>query len=162
MKKIIFPLFGLAALLTASLSSCKTANSNVTLNQVNCELAGKWYFSSIGSKPITPSPENEWPHLEFNTEESRISGNIGCNQVMGSFSYTDKGALQFDNLASTRMLCADMSIEDALSEALPKVQTYSINKVTGTMVLGGATPSDTIVVMTRMSPRTMQNYRQSY
>lgn len=158
MKKIILPMLGAAALLTASLSSCKTAN--VTIDQVNTQLAGNWYFAKVNGQQVQ-SPEAEWPHLEFNTQEGRISGNAGCNQLMGSFTYSLNGEFKFGDVASTRMMCPDMSLEDTLSTTLPKVAKYSINTTTGELTFSSADGTP-LVLMTRVNPRTLMQYKQSY
>ena len=158
MKKIFLPLLGAAALLTASMTSCKTAN--VTIDQVNTQLAGNWYFAEVNGQEVQ-SPEEEWPHLEFNTQEGRVSGNAGCNQLMGSFTYSLKGEFKFGDLASTRMMCPDMKLEDALSTTLPKVTSYSINTTTGALKFYSADGTP-LVVLSRINPRTLMQYKQSY
>lgn len=161
MKKILFPLLTAVALATGALTSCSSQSANITFNQVNYLLAGNWYIASVDGKNVTPNDENQWPYLHFNTQEGTLSGNIGCNQVMGAFTFTDGGKLRFDNLATTRMMCPDLTIEDAMNKALPLVRSYSVNNVTGTLTLTSEQGTPLIKLM-RIDPRTLQNYRQSY
>lgn len=160
MKKMIMPLLGLVALAGAAFSSCNTQGTQVTYNQSNALLAGNWYFYRIGNLKVQ-SPEEEWPHIELNTQTGQVNGNAGCNQLLGYFKFNDKGSINFADMAATRMMCPDMSVENALTEALPKVTNYSINHVTGAMAWTTA-KGDTLVLLSRINPRTLANYNASY
>lgn len=158
MKKTSFLTGACAASMIALMGSCTVGN--VSIDQVNTILAGNWYISQVNDSTIK-SVDEEWPYLDLNTKEGSLSGNLGCNQVMGSFTFNDKGQITFDNLASTRRMCHDMSIEDALSVSLPEVRQYFYNKVTGTLTLSTA-EGKPLVVMTRINPRTAEQYHQIY
>lgn len=160
MKKLLIPLLTLAALAGATFSSCKTQSVPVTYNQSNAVIAGNWYLYKVGNVKVQ-SPEEEWPHLELNTQNGQVTGNAGCNQLMGNFTFTDKGGIKFDNMASTRMMCPDMSVEDALGKALPAVSRYSVNHVTGAMALTNNV-GDTLVLLSRINPRTLENFNTSF
>ena len=159
MKKILIPLFALCALFMMMLSSCKSAN--VAFDQVNTLMDGKWYFYSYGNNKVAGFPEEEWPYVELNTNSGSLTGNAGCNQITGQFTFNNTGSIQFERLASTRMMCPNMGLEDALGQTLPNVKRYDINKVTGMMSLIGA-KNDTLFKLARICPVTILQYKQSY
>ena len=161
MRKSIFSALACAALLAAGAVSCNSNNSVVTYNQSNALLAGNWYFTRVMGNQVPQTSAEEWPRLEFNTQSGSVAGNTGCNQVMGNFNFTNKGTIHFNDMASTRMMCPDMTLEDNLQKALPQVKSYSINGVTGTLYLLGE-KGDTLITMTRVNPRTLIDMRQSY
>ena len=158
MKKTSFITGACAASMIALMGSCTVGN--VAVDQVNTILAGNWYISQVNDSTVK-SPDEEWPYLDLNTQQGSLSGNLGCNQVMGNFTFNDKGQIAFENLASTRMMCPEMSLEDAITSTLPNVRQYFYNKVTGTLTLSTA-EGKPLIVMTRINPRTAEQYHQIY
>lgn len=78
------------------------------------DLQGRWVISGVTqSEALT----QHVPWVIF--ENNAISGYAGCNNFMGNYQL-DKQTLVFEQLASTRMLCAgpEMQQEDALLQLL--------------------------------------------
>jgi heat shock protein HslJ len=67
-------------------------------------LVGKWEVESIRG---LPTGGGERFKLEF--DRRYVSGQLGCNRLNGR--YLDRDRLTFDQLAVTRMACADMRFE---------------------------------------------------
>lgn len=159
MKKTFLSVAAATALIITSMASCSTQRANVTFDQNNTELAGNWYLVKAGTNQITEPVDGQWPHIEFNTIDATISGNVGCNQLMGNFTYNNKGDLKFERVASTRMMCPDMTVEDEVNRALPQVRHYTFNRVTSVMAMTGE-KGDTLLKFMRINPQTLLNYRQ--
>ncbi len=58
------------------------------------------------------------PTLEIHSGIRRVSGHTGCNNFTGTFDIMGEGAIQFSPLASTRMACPAMDLEDDIQRAL--------------------------------------------
>ena len=71
------------------------------------------------------SAENA-PFLGFDKDGHRLYGNAGCNRLMGSFELDtlNGGKVKFGQVAATRMMCPDMTLEQNVLEALNKVAGY--------------------------------------
>ena len=54
-----------------------------------------------------------------------MSGNSGCNRMLGTFDVNAKpGSLELAAMASTRMMCPDMTTEKSVLSALAQVKGY--------------------------------------
>lgn len=148
-------------MLAIGFSSCRTQKANITVDQTNYQLAGLWYFSKVDTTMVNPPYGEEWPHISFNTTDNRISGNVGCNSVMGNFTYNDKGQLSFQNMGTTMMMCPSMELEQKIVLAMSQVSGYSINEVTQEMFLSNSA-GDTVMVLSKIDPRTLLQYKQKF
>lgn len=69
------------------------------------------------------------PTFEFHLGDNRFSGHAGCNQMSGSIM-VEGNRIKFGPIASTKMACPDMTVEQAVSNALSnKTLTYSIDNM---------------------------------
>lgn len=115
------------------------------------ELEGIWVLKTINGEKSSEAFKGAIPTLTFNFQDSIISGNAGCNNYSGVFSY-DKGSLLAPNLIATTMLCLEENKEaDFLKELRNTGNTLSIEngilKIShdGKVVLEfSAAPIDTI------------------
>lgn len=80
-----------------------------------------WSASQIGDLDIS----NNAPYIRFGADD-KISGNSGCNQIMGRYMIGKDMSLSFDRVAMTRMACEDMDTESAFGTAINKVASYEI------------------------------------
>lgn len=130
----------LGAALMALMASC-----NTTKNMTATELGGRWEITAVNGKTVEmTAPDAGIPFIGFDTATGRISGNAGCNSIMGGFTAVPaEGKISFDKIASTRMMCPDMSFEQSLLQALDKVTGFK-NEGSGKMVLLGADGSGLI------------------
>ena len=67
------------------------------------------------------------PHLIFKRDNGLVNGSLSCNNVFGGYTVASKGQISFGNLASTRMLCENMKIEDGLNYYYQKVSHYKVD-----------------------------------
>lgn len=88
----------------------------------------EWHLVSIRGEEIELSEESRGtPYIAFSAEESRVTGNAGCNQFTGSFELGEAGGLSFGNIAATKMMCADMSVEDRFMGVFEQTAGYTIS-----------------------------------
>jgi heat shock protein HslJ len=79
-----------------------------------------WVLTTINGEPLDPDrfPDKGSPTFEFYAEEGRVSGHAGCNNFNGSFYVADMNVLHFEPFAMTRMMCADMEIENLIEKSV--------------------------------------------
>lgn len=117
MKKIKATAAALFTLIVAA--SCGSSKTSLQPEALN----GEWNIMTVGGKQATADKQ---PYIGMDLESGRLYGCAGCNRIIGSVEVeTGKaGRLSFGKVGSTRMLCADMSTESAVLEALNKVGGY--------------------------------------
>lgn len=119
MKKVFVSLCMASALV--GLSSCASSRNAADLSSIS----GEWNIVEINGTAVVPAPGQEFPYIGFDTKTGRVSGNSGCNRMMGSFDVNAKpGTIDLGALASTRMACPDMTVENNVLSALSQVKKY--------------------------------------
>lgn len=117
MKKLsIMTVAALAAALSTGCGSNKTALQPGALE-------GEWNVTTVNGQ--TAQAEKD-VYIGIDLQENRLYGCAGCNRIMGAVN-ADKGKagrLSFGQVGSTRMACNDMATEQAVLEALGKVEGY--------------------------------------
>jgi copper homeostasis protein (lipoprotein) len=85
-----------------------------------------WKLTRLEDKPVILAEKQREPSLVFRSEQSRLTGFGGCNNLAGS--YTLKGnELTLGRIAATRKACLEgLDIEGAFFKALEKVRTWKI------------------------------------
>lgn len=108
-----------AAALACALMSCGTGKNSVAV----VDFTGEWNIVEVNGEKV--SAENA-PFLGFDKDGHRLYGNAGCNHLMGSFELDtlNAGKVKFGQVAATRMMCPDMTLEQNVLEALNKVAGY--------------------------------------
>ena len=119
MKKMLF----FVAIMATTLMACNKHNYNAT------NVFGEWDLVEMNGKTIELAEGITTPFIGFDQNESRIYGNAGCNSFFGSMitDSTNVDALKFDNMGSTKMLCANMEVEDELLMTLGLVNSIEYN-----------------------------------
>jgi heat shock protein HslJ len=85
-----------------------------------------WKLLEIEGKPAALGAGGKEIHLITGGEENHVHGFSGCNRFSGGYKQNDD-RLEFGNLATTRMACADsMELESSFLDALNRVRRYSI------------------------------------
>ncbi|WP_405225911.1 YbaY family lipoprotein [Lentisalinibacter sediminis] len=83
-----------------------------------------WMLMRLEGEEVAPLSDGRRPSLQF--EADRVHGFAGCNRLTGGYR-TDGAALDFAQLAMTRMACAEgMDLEQRFSAALERVTGYAI------------------------------------
>ena len=110
----------LAAMVVFALSSCHSTKNVAVLP--SADFNGEWNIVEVNGSAINLK---DYPYIGFDTENGRIYGNTGCNNVMGSFDLNSKpGALELGKLASTMMAGPNMDVERNVLNALGQVKGY--------------------------------------
>lgn len=88
------------------------------------ELNGEWNVVEMNGTSVAASESA--PYLVFDTQSKRLSGNAGCNRIMGAVEYAKEGSdrIRFPQIATTRMACPDMSGERELLQTLEHVERF--------------------------------------
>lgn len=135
-----------AALLAAT--ACSTTQKVVNLS----EITGEWNLTDISGKAVTASEDgDETPYIAFDTANGRLSGSTGCNRLMGSFDTSAAaGTIDLSQIASTRMMCPDPSVEDAYLKALGEVKGYTLSDKGDLELLDSK--GDAVLTFTRRVP----------
>lgn len=84
----------------------------------------EWVLYELMGQPVNMEHP---PTLRFDRVTGRLSGSDGCNRLMGSYRLREMHRLQIgENLASTMMACPDMDTPERFTDALQRVDSYSI------------------------------------
>lgn len=119
MKKVFVSICIAGAAL--AMSSCRSVEKAISLSSIN----GEWNIIEVNGSKITPGESKSLPFIAFDTATGRVSGNSGCNRMMGSFDVNAKpGSLELTGMASTRMMCPDMTTENNVLNAFAQVKGY--------------------------------------
>lgn len=110
-----------------SVSCGTTRNQNSSLPATLELLGSKWKLTEIIERAdlVTLFP-NKIPELNFSSEELRVSGNNGCNNISGTFNLEADGKIQFGPLISTKMFCPGDG-ERIFMETIELVKNARIN-----------------------------------
>ena len=101
--------------------SCGSAKKYVSI----ADLAGEWVIVEVNDKSVSAE---ETPFLGFDVNEGQLYGNAGCNSLMANFDLSKtSGELTFDAIGSTKRMCADMAMEDAILQALGEVRSFALD-----------------------------------
>lgn len=92
-------------------SGCGSFQGNYRLNDT-------WALTSLDGKALDAADfPREVPSLELQLVTGAVSGFAGCNRFNGSLTFDDE-TIAFDALASTKMACPQLEIENQLMRAL--------------------------------------------
>ena len=121
MKKTIILFFVAIAMI-----SCNPSKQAVTAEMLN----GEWKIISVNGQTVKTNENQTAPFLNIDMQKNRVSGSTGCNRLTGGVNVDlDKSSFSFDDkMASTRMMCPDMTVEQSVLEAMQQVQSFNINK----------------------------------
>ncbi len=116
-------------------------------------LNGAWQVKAVNGKPINL----EQARLVFDVDANTVSGNAGCNRLMGDISRNPRvsAALQLTNLVTTRMTCPDIQTESQLLIALEEVTTAKRKNDSTVELLDAAGRS--VVTLHRLSKEDLKN-----
>lgn len=108
------------------------------------DMNGEWTVAEVAGADVANAETT--PFFVIDLEAKTVSGNVGCNSVNATLLLdAAKGIIGFENAGSTRMMCADMSVEDAMLKALVDVRNFEAAE-DGTVVLKNAAGEKLIVL----------------
>lgn len=123
-------------------SSCRSQKEAVSVSDID----GEWNIIEINGVTVVPAPGKDFPNIGFDTSTGKIQGYSGCNRMMGSFVINAKaGTIDLGNIAGTRMMCPDMTLETNVLNALKNVSGYK-KAGTAKIALTNATNRPVIVL----------------
>lgn len=120
MKKFLYVCLVMIGVgLLASCKSPKVAVANFS------DLDGEWNIVELNGNALNPADTHQF--IVFDMVRKSVSGNAGCNRMMGQleFSDTHKNIIKFPQLVTTRMACPDMSGEQELLQTLDKIVRFA-------------------------------------
>ena len=88
-------------------------------------LLGEWLIVEVDSVPVEAFHSENVPYIGFDDRDHRVWGCSGCNRLLGTYTAdASTGQIDLSGMGSTKMLCADMQLEDAVMRALARVARY--------------------------------------
>jgi putative lipoprotein len=128
-------LAGVTILVVAACDSTGSGSNATPEPTSAADLAGtSWTLVSVGGAAVV---EGSAAHLAFGVD-GKASGSTGCNNFNGSYT-VDGAALTVGPLATTRMACQDLMVQEAaVLEALAGVSGWEID-ADGRLHLTGGT-----------------------
>lgn len=120
MKKLaIFTLLAsMAAALCAGCCPCRKGKNNLSLE------GHSWHLVQMMNHELKITPEQ---FVFTFSADGTFSGIGACNRIFGSYATSDKGAMTFSKMASTKMMCRDIELEDAFNKILSQTTHYEID-----------------------------------
>lgn len=88
------------------------------------ELKGTWRIAELNGRELSADTTAVY-QMTFDPTDKSFSCETGCNMVNGSYD-SEVTDMTFHSIASTRMACPDMSVEDSLNTILPRITSFGI------------------------------------
>lgn len=130
MKKILF-----AAIVVAMATTACNSARRMVAGEETYIYDKEWKLTTLNGNAIDTIQHKSIPTLMFDKKEQRVSGNAGCNRMMGSFKISRVDNIAFSKLGSTLMACADMELEGTYMKALEQVNKFSVTTTDNTLLL---------------------------
>lgn len=129
----------------------KNAQGNTTMTLRKSDLGfanGAWQVTKLNGTAVPTDVEMQ---MVIDIPEQKLHGNAGCNTMNGSiYMNPDKqNSLEFKNIATTRMTCPHIALEQQLLTALAQVTTVQLGK-DGSLMLDDAN-CHTLVTLTKLN-----------
>lgn len=129
----------------------KNAQGNTTMTLRKSDLGfanGAWQVTKLNGTAVPTDVEMQ---MVIDILEQKLHGNAGCNTMNGSiYMNPDKqNSLEFKNIATTRMTCPQIALEQQLLTALAQVTTVQLGK-DGSLMLDDAN-CHTLVTLTKLN-----------
>jgi len=98
----------------------KTRDPKININDI-------WAVTAIQGEPIGKSRDGQaGPLIEVSLSAMRVMGRDGCNNFTGQITEFDDGVIEFGSIATTRMMCRDMSVPEKFNSAMRQVKSYRL------------------------------------
>ncbi len=92
-------------------------------------ISGDWQIDNVLGTQVNNTEEQAF--ISFQKEEARFYGNTGCNSFFGEFNVTEENDnITLSNIGSTKKMCDDMTVEDAIFSAFSQTASVSYNNST--------------------------------
>lgn len=98
----------------------KTRDPKININDI-------WAVTAIQGEPIDMREDRQAaPLIEVSLSAMRVMGKDGCNNFTGQIAEFDDGVIEFGPIATTRMMCPDMSVPEKFNPAMQLVSNYRL------------------------------------
>ncbi|MBS1561203.1 MAG: META domain-containing protein [Bacteroidetes bacterium] len=134
----------MASLVLLIVASCATTRSTSSTASIN---GRTWFVLSVRSEHLQQQFDARSPQLSF--EGDRLSGTGGCNAISASTTIDDT-TMRIGAVASTRMMCEALPLEQRIIKALADVRTFSVQA--DRLYLLGEQPTDTLLTCSTTRP----------
>ena len=84
-----------------------------------------WKLTELNGNPV--NLEGRVPHIIFNIEGNRISGNGGCNSFFGGFETKAGNRITFSQIGATQMACQNLETESEFFKVLESADNYFVD-----------------------------------
>jgi putative lipoprotein len=85
-----------------------------------------WKLTRLADRPVTVSEGQREPHLVLGSQDGRLKGFAGCNQMTGPYSI-DGSSIEFGPIAMTQRAClGGMETEATFARALDAAVSYRL------------------------------------
>ena len=109
----------LLAAAAIALSSCSATKT------IGPDLNGEWDIVEVNGAAIDTTKTEFRPTLGFEIAKDNVYGCAGCNSIYGIARVnTAKQTINFKEIGTTLMLCANMEYEQQILKALESVKGY--------------------------------------
>lgn len=105
-------------------TSAEVSSGSQSLNNVP---EVRFMLVELMGKPYTATEGDRVAFIQFTSSDMRASGNSGCNNFTGSYELQEGNRIQFAQMASTKMACMDMNIEQDFLNVLQSADNYSFD-----------------------------------
>ena len=85
----------------------------------------RWILTEMKGVPVQLSGTRRDAYLEFRWSEKRFTGNGGCNTINGTYTLENR-RLQFPEVTSSELDCADIEFEKLFLDLLRDVDRYEM------------------------------------
>ncbi|WP_373060101.1 META domain-containing protein [Zunongwangia sp. H14] len=146
------------ALLIISAAGCNTTKTpnEIHNNDPDKEMITKhkWILVKLAEQDI---PINKAPvYFTLDPEENKVNGFAGCNTFMGGFTLAAGNHIQFSQIASTRVACPDMEIDER--EVLNAFESANDYSITGDTLMLKAGRRGTLAIFKKEIPQITGKY----
>jgi heat shock protein HslJ len=107
-------------------SSCPPATSATSLRAATLDDT-YWKLVQLGDTPVRDGLMLREPHLRLDANRQQFSGSGGCNAVTGRYANSGIDEIRFSEVASTKMACQGMQIEQRFLTSLEQVVHWRID-----------------------------------
>jgi heat shock protein HslJ len=134
----------MALLVLLIATSCTTPRSTTSSASITRRT---WYVLIVRSEHVQQQFDARSPQLSF--EGDRLNGTGGCNAISASATIDDT-TMRIGTVASTRMMCEALPLEQRIIKALADVRTFSVQA--DRLYLLGEQPTDTLLTCSATRP----------
>lgn len=106
-----------SAVMLSSCCACRKGKNNLPL------IGTQWQVVRIMGQDYSFDKDK----FVFTFNAGNFSGVGACNRMMGEFTSSTTGALKFQNLASTKMMCPNADLETKLAQILDGATHYEVD-----------------------------------